>query len=218
MPGRGRPAARGGTLRHVRVYGLTGNIGSGKSTVARLFAERAVPVIDADQVARDVVAPGTEGLQQVANRFPGVLAPDGTLDRKALAARVFEDAQERAALNAILHPRIGLEARRRLDGLAAQGKAFAVYEAALIVENGLQHGLDGVVVVTAPVEEQVRRLRIRDAMTEAEARARIAAQLPQREKVAHADFVVENTGAPELLRAQVARIIDAFAAGYTRKG
>jgi dephospho-CoA kinase len=217
MP-RQRRAFRGGTLRRVRVYGLTGNIGTGKSTVARLFAEHGVPVIDADQVARDVVAPGSEGLSQVANRFPGVLAPDGSLDRRALAARVFDDAQERAALNAILHPRIGHEVKRRLDALAAQGKAFAIYEAALIVENGLQHGLDGVVVVTAPVEEQLRRLRLRDGMSEAEARARIAAQLPQREKIACADFVVENTGAPELLRAQVARVIDALAAGYSRKG
>jgi dephospho-CoA kinase len=202
----------------MRVFGLTGNIGTGKSTVARLFAEKGVPVIDADQVARDVVAPGTEGLQEVANRFPGVLAPDGTLDRKALGARVFDDGQERAALNAILHPRIGLEVRRRLDGLAAQGKPVALYEAALIVENRLHHGLDGLIVVTAPLEEQVRRLYLRDALGEAEARSRIAAQLPQRDKVAQADFVIENTGAPELLRAQVARVLDALLAGYSRRG
>ena len=202
----------------MRVFGLTGNIGTGKSTVARLFAEKGVPVIDADQVARDVVAPGTEGLQEVANRFSGVLAPDGTLDRKALAARVFDDAQERAALNAILHPRIGLEVRRRLDALAAQGKPVALYEAALIVENGLHHGLDGLIVVTAPVEEQVRRLALRDGMAEAEARARIAAQLPSHEKVRAADFVIENTGAPELLRAQVARVLETLRAGWQRGG
>jgi dephospho-CoA kinase len=202
----------------MRVFGLTGNIGTGKSTVARLFAERGVPVVDADQVARDVVAPGTEGLREVANRFRGVLSSDGALDRKALAARVFDDAQERAALNAILHPRIGLEVRRRLDALAAQGKRLAFYEAALIVENGLQHGLDGLIVVTAPLEEQVRRLHLRDGLSEAEARSRIAAQLPQRDKVAQADFVIENTGAPELLRAQVARVLDALVAGYSRKG
>ena len=97
----------------MRVFGLTGNIGTGKSTVARLFAERGVPVIDADQVARDVVAPGTPGIAEVAARFPGVVTQEGELDRKALAARVFADAQERAAPNAILHPRTGTEVRAR---------------------------------------------------------------------------------------------------------
>jgi len=107
----------------------------------------------------------------VAARFPGVLTPQGELDRKALAARVFADAQERAALNAILHPLIGREVRGRLDRLAARGQPLALYEAALIVENGLHHGLDGLIVTTAPVEEQVRRLALRDGMAEAEARA-----------------------------------------------
>src|SRR5437588_12350342 len=97
------------------VFGLTGNIGTGKSTVARLFAERGVPVIDADQVAREVVAPGTPGLAGVAARFPGVLTPQGELDRKALAARVFADAHEQAGLNAILRPLIGTEVRGLRD-------------------------------------------------------------------------------------------------------
>jgi dephospho-CoA kinase len=202
----------------MRVFGLTGNIGTGKSTVARLFAERGVPVIDADQVAREVVAPGTPGLAEVSARFPGVLTPQGDLDRKALAARVFSDAQERAALNAILHPLIGREVRARLDRLAARGQPLALYEAALIVENGLHHGLDGLIVVNAPVDEQVRRLALRDGMAEAEARARIAAQLPSHEKVRAADFVIENTGAPELLRAQVARVLETLRAGWQRGG
>jgi len=198
------------------VFGLTGNIGTGKSTVARLFAEHGVPVVDADQVARDVVAPGTAGLAEVAGRFPGVLTPQGELDRKALAELVFSDAQERAALNAILHPLIGREVRARLDRLAARGQPVALYEAALIVENGLHHGLDGLIVVTAPVEEQIVRLAARDGMAEREARARIAAQLPAPEKVKVADFVIENTGAPELLRAQVSRVVDALRGGWQR--
>ena len=191
------------------VFGLTGNIGTGKSTVARLFAERGVPVIDADQVAREVVAPGTPGLAEVVARFPAVLTASGELDRKALADRVFADAQERAALNAILHPRIGAEVRARLDRLAARGAPVAIYEAALSVENGLHHGL-------APVEEQIRRLRARDGMAEEEARARIRAQLPAQEKVKAADFVIENTGATELLRAQVARVADTLRGGWAR--
>lgn len=198
------------------VFGLTGNIGTGKSTVARLFAEHGVPVIDADQVAREVVAPGTAGLAEVAGRFPGVLTPSGELDRKALAERVFADAQERAALNAILHPRIGAEVRTRLDRLAARGAPVAIYEAALIVENALHHGLDGLIVVNAPVEEQIRRLRLRDGMSEEEARSRIRAQLPAHEKVKAADFVIENTGAPELLRAQVTRVVDTLRGGWSR--
>jgi dephospho-CoA kinase len=202
----------------MRVFGLTGNIGTGKSTVARLFADHGVSVVDADLVARDVVAAGTPGLLEVAARFPGVLTAAGELDRKALAERVFADAQERAALNAILHPRIGAEVRARLDRLAARGAPLAIYEAALIVENGLHHGLDGLIVVAAPVDEQVRRLRARDGMTESEARSRIAAQLPAHDKVKVADFVIENTGAPELLRAQVARVVDALRGGWTRGG
>jgi dephospho-CoA kinase len=202
----------------MRVFGLTGNIGTGKSTVAQLFVDHGIPVVDADQVARDVVARGTPGLAEVAARFPGVVNEAGELDRKALGDRVFADAQERAALNAILHPRIGAEVRARLDRLAARGAAVAIYEAALIVENGLHHGLDGLIVVSAPVEEQIRRLRLRDGMSETDARARIAAQLPAHEKVKAADFVIENTGAPELLRAQIARVVDALRGGWTRRG
>ncbi len=108
--------------------------------------------------------------------------------------------------------------RARLDRLAARGQPLALYEAALIVENGLHHGLDGLIVVTAPVEEQVRRLALRDGMAEAEARARIAAQLAAHEKTKVADFVIENTGAPELLRAQVARVLDTLRANWQRGG
>src|SRR5205807_9531443 len=143
------------------VFGLTGNIGTGKSTVARLFAERGVPVIDADQVARDVVAPGTPRRAEVVARFPAVLTASGELDRKALADRAFADAQERTALNAILHPRIGAEVRARLDRLAARGAGVAIYEAALSVENGLQHGLDGLVGRSAAGEAPTHRLRAR---------------------------------------------------------
>ncbi len=150
----------------MRVYGLTGNIGSGKSTVARLFAEAGVPVIDADQLAREVVLPGSDAHAEIARRFPGVVDAAGVLHRKALAARVFADAGELAALNAIVHPRIAREAAARTQALSARGFPFAVYEAALIVENGLQRALDALIPVAAPEELRLRRVMQRDGSSE----------------------------------------------------
>ena len=200
----------------MRVYGLTGNIGSGKSTVARLLRERGVPVVDADQVARDLVLPGQPALAEIAARFPGVVAADGRLDRKALGARVFADEAERKALNEILHPRIAAESGSRLAALAEGGRELAIYEAALIIENGLDAMLDGLVVVTAPEDDQVRRVAARDGLAEAETRARIAAQLPAKEKAARGDFVIDNGSGLEALAAQVDRVLGALRAGFSR--
>jgi dephospho-CoA kinase len=192
--------------RIVRIWGLTGNIGSGKSTVARMLASLGVPVVDADQVAREVVEPGRPALAEIAARFPGVIRGDGSLDRKALAGRVFADEGERRALESIVHPRIAEEVATRMAALADSGHTVAVYEAALIVENGLQQGLDGLIVVTAPLEAQIARLRLRDRMSEGEARARIAAQLPAEEKARAATVVIENAGSEAELAAQVERL------------
>jgi dephospho-CoA kinase len=192
----------------VRIWGLTGNIGSGKSTVGRMLAARGIPVVDADRVAREVVEPGRPALRDIASRFPDALRPDGSLDRKALAARVFADPEERQALNAIVHPRIAEEVAARMASLAASGQRVAVYEAALIVENGLQRGMDGLIVVTAPAEAQIDRLRRRDGMSEEEARARIAAQLPAAEKARQATVVIENAGSEAELAAMVDGLID----------
>ena len=190
----------------VRIWGLTGNIGSGKSTVARMLAAQGIPVVDADQVAREVVEPGRPALQEIASRFPGVLRADGSLDRKALAERVFADAGQRRTLEHIVHPRIAEEVAARMAALAAAGHEVAVYEAALIVENGLQHGLDGLIVVTAPLQAQIARLRLRENMSEAEARARIAAQLPAEEKARVATVVIDNAGSEGDLSLQVERL------------
>jgi dephospho-CoA kinase len=171
-----------------------------------MLAARGIPVVDADQVAREVVEPGSGALRDIASRFPGVLRADGSLDRKALAARVFADTGEREALNAIIHPRIAEEVASRMAALAAGGEKVAVYEAALIVENGLHEGLDGLILVTAPVAAQVDRLRLRERMEEAEARARIAAQLPESEKAKHATVVIDNSGTEADLQAQVERV------------
>ena len=190
----------------MRVVGLTGGIASGKSTVTAMFRELGAPVIDADEVARDVVEPGTAGLLEVARRFPGVVDAIGRLDRAELGRRVFADPAERRALEAILHPLIREEVARRLEALARAGATVALYDAALLIENGLQRGLDGVIVVSAPEAVQRSRLAARDGLDEAAITARLAAQLPLADKRAHATWVVDNGGTLDETRAQVRRI------------
>jgi len=190
----------------MRVVGLTGGIASGKSTVTAMFRELGAPVIDADEVARDVVEPGTAGLLEVARRFPGVVDAIGRLDRAELGRRVFADPAERRALEAILHPLIREEVARRLEALARAGATVALYDAALLIENGLQRGLDGVIVVSAPEAVQRSRLAARDGLDEAAITARLGAQLPLADKRAHATWVVENGGTRDETRAQVREI------------
>jgi dephospho-CoA kinase len=189
--------------------GLTGGIASGKSTVARMLAEKGVPVIDADALAREVVEPGTPALARIAARWPEVVR-DGVLDRKALGAVVFARPEERAALEAIVHPAIRAEVERRLAALEAAGAEVAVYEAALLVEAGLDEELDALVVVALPEEEQVRRLVARDGLSAEAARARVAAQAPLAEKVRRADYVIDNTGDLAALRRRVDEVWSAL--------
>jgi dephospho-CoA kinase len=188
----------------MRVFGLTGGIGCGKSTVAALFARRGVSVIDADQVARDVVAPGTDGLAEVVALFgASVLAADGTLDRKRLGDTVFRDADLRKRLESVVIPRIAGESMQRFQALSEQGARWGLYEAALLVENGTHRALAGLVVVTASESAQVARVVARDRVDEASARARIAAQWPLARKVAEAGFVVDNSRDLARLEARV---------------
>lgn len=197
------------------IVGLTGGIGSGKSTVARIFAQRGVPVVDADQLAREVVEPGTDGLAEVVATFgPSVLAPDGRLDRAKLAARVFDDADARKRLESILHPRIAQASMQRFGELAQQGHAYAVYEAALLVENGSHRMMNALVVVTASEATQVARVRGRDGIDEDAARARIAAQLPMAEKVRAADYVIDNDDDLEATRRRTLEVLDALEARF----
>ena len=182
--------------------GLTGGIGAGKSTVARLLAERGAIVLDADLAAREVVAPGTEGLAAVAAEFGAqVLGPDGALDRAGLARIVFGDESRRAALNAIVHPRVRAWMEQRA-GLAAPG-SVVVQDIPLLLESGLAERFDLVVVVDAADATRIGRL-VRDrGMTEDEARARIAAQIPRAQRLAAADAVIANDGPAEDLAGQV---------------
>lgn len=196
----------------MRLVGLTGGIGSGKSTVSEMFRALGATIIDADQVAREVVRPGEPALEEIARRFQGTLDASGQLDRAALAARIFSDPAERAALNAILHPRIQAEVQRRTEALAAAGVEQVLYDAALLVENGLHHAM-AVIVVWVPPELQRTRLTARDGLSQAEAEMRIAAQAPLDAKRALATWVVDNAGTKEQTRQQVVAIWKALRGG-----
>lgn len=190
------------------LFGLTGGLASGKSTVAALLRARGIPVIDADQIARDVVLPGTLGHAAVVEAFgPAVVGEDGSLNRKKLADIVFNDPAQRKRLNSILHPRIAMMTAQRAAELQAKGETVACYEAALLVENGLADAFRPLVVVAIPEELQVRRAMERDHSSEEQARARLAAQLPLAEKMAAADYVIDNSGSPEALERRVDEIL-----------
>lgn len=187
-----------------KVFGLTGGIACGKSTVAGFFRELGVEIIDADQVARDVVAPGTPGLEAIIKEFgEGILGADGALDRKALGAIVFNDAEKRAALERITHPLIGAEGMRRILALQESDAPYLLYEAALLVEGGSYKNFSGLIVVTTTEERQLELLMKRDGAGREDALARIRAQLALSEKEKLADWVIRNTGDLNLLRQSV---------------
>lgn len=182
--------------------GLTGGIGSGKSEVSRRLTSLGAVLVDADAAAREVVEPGTPGLAQVVGEFgERILLPEGTLDRERLGSIVFADEEMRKRLNAIVHPLVGQRMQELVEG--APPEAIVVYDVPLLAENDLAALYDLVVVVDAPVEEQVRRLTARRGMSEEAARARIAAQATRERRRAIADHVIDNSGSLEALAAQV---------------
>ena len=190
--------------------GLTGGIGTGKSHVARRMQAAAIPVVDADVLAREVVEPGTPALAAVARRFgAGVIGPDGALLRPALAAIVFTDPDARRDLEAIVHPavRAGIEAF-----FAAQPPTtpFAVADIPLLYDTGRQREFDAVVVAACPIEVQVARVMARDGASEAAVRQRIAAQMPIEDKVKRADYVIDTGGSFADTDAAVDRVIAAL--------
>ena len=173
------------------LIGLTGGIAAGKSTVAKRWAEHGALEIDADQVARDVVEPGTVGLGRVVEAFGSdVLTADGELDRKRLAMQIFSDAGKRELLNSILHPLIKERTRQLLSELPAE--SIVVYNVPLLVEAAVDHPFDLVVTVEAPEEEQLRRLVETRGLTESEARSRISAQAKPIERAARADRILNS--------------------------
>lgn len=202
----------------MRVVGLTGGIASGKTTFADALRARGVPVLDADALAREAVAPGTPALAEIARTFgPDVLAPDGALDRKRLGAMVFADAGARRRLEAITHPAVRRAMAGETDRLAAQGHDLAFYDTPLLYEVGLDRALDSVVVVWAPPDLQRARLAARDGLAPAEVEARLAAQIPIDAKATLADFVVENTGTPAELGPKAERLLADLRRGLGRK-
>lgn len=201
------------------IVGLTGGIASGKSTVTSMLRARGVEVIDADQIAREIVQPGEEALAEIVATFgPEVLAADGTLDRPKLGARVFGDAEARGKLNMITHPRIAQRMWSKAEAASAAGHGWVVYDAALLVENGIHHMLDSLIVVAASRAAQVARVVARDGLSEAEAEARIAAQLPLEHKIAAADYVIWNDGALSETAASVDAMYGQIAASVAARG
>ncbi len=192
----------------VHVIGLTGGIASGKSTVARLLVARGAAVVDADQLARQVVEPGQPALAELVARFgAAILTPEGRLDRKRLGAIAFADPAARGDLGRITHPRIAAASAAAIATWADAGANIVFYEAPLLVENRAHTGLAGLVVVAVPPEVQHARLVDRDGLAPEDAHARIAAQAPLADKLAAATWVIENTGDLAALEAGVARVV-----------
>ncbi|WP_288658214.1 dephospho-CoA kinase [uncultured Limosilactobacillus sp.] len=192
-----------------KIIGLTGGIASGKSTVSALLRQAGIPVIDADQVARQVQRPGSVALDKLAAAFgPAIIAPDGSLNRQQLGQRVFDDPAARQELDRIVQPLIKDTIWQAVDNLRRQGVANVVLDVPLLFEAGYDTDCDLVVVVRVSPATELRRLMARNGYSRAAAQARIAAQLPLNVKVAKADVVIDNDGSREETRRQVAQLVE----------
>ena len=190
------------------ILGITGNIASGKSFIAAAFVSRGAALVDADQLARQIVAPGSPVLGQLVARFGDeILLADGGLDRARLGQTIFADPEARAELNRLTHPAIAALAVERLQRLkATPGIPLVVYEAPLLFEAGAEGRVDRVLVVKIDPQVQLHRLMARDGLDESAAQQRIAAQMPQEQKLARADYVIDNSGTPAAALRQVASL------------
>lgn len=203
----------------MHVFGLTGGVASGKSAVAEHFVALGTPVIDADQLAREAVAPPSPELDAIVQRFGAtMLTSAGSLDRRALATAVFGDPIAVRDLNAIVHPRVATLLAEHLARLGREGHALACYSAPLMFENQIADRFRPVVLVAAPEDLQISRAHKRDGWSEVETRARIAAQLPLAEKRARADFVIENGGTLEALQLQAENVLTTIRKRFDRAG
>lgn len=190
-----------------RVLGLTGGVGMGKSTAARLLKKAGLPVVDSDDLAREVVQPGTEGLAEIADEFgEGFLKPDGSLDRDKMASTVFQDQAARKQLEAIIHPRVRAVWENRIEQWREQKRPVGVVVIPLLFEVGLQDSFDAVLCVASTASTQRSRLRGRN-WSDAQIAARIAAQMDIAQKMDLADHVLWNEGTPDQLGEQLNGIL-----------
>lgn len=193
----------------MKKIGLTGGIGSGKSTVAHLLNDAGIAVVDADQIAREIMEPGSPVLDDVAEAFGAdLIRDDGSLDRAGLAGRAFVDKQSTEKLNSITHPAIRAESERRFAAAEEAGEKAVVYDMPLLVELGMHKNMDLTVVVDVDVDERVRRLVSSRGLNEADARARISQQLDTATRNAAADVIIDNNGDEAALKPQVEDLIE----------
>ena len=197
----------GGTIPGMRVFGLTGNIGSGKSTVAAMLREAGIPVLDADLISREVTAPGGRAYDAVVQAFgEGIVRDDGSIDRKRLGDIVFADPAARERLERITHPAILEAMKEAIAGLERGGHRAAVVEATLIHESGRKGLSEAVISVTCGRETAISRLAARDGMSRGQAEARLRAQMDADRKAGASDYVIDNSASTEETRRQVNRI------------
>lgn len=193
----------------LKVFGLTGGIASGKSTVSRLWAKWGVPIVDADLVSRQVMVPGAPAFNAIIECFGlEIVTPTGEIDRKALGSIVFSDSKKRALLNSIVHPRIASQTRAMFSELRSSGEKLACYDAPLLIEGGFAAAFRPLVVVTVPPDVQLNRVMARDDLTEQEARSRISAQMSQDAKVEKADIVINNDDDLSMLMFRARQALD----------
>jgi len=191
----------------MKIIGLTGGIGSGKSTAAQILKEFGAKVIDADKVAHEVFNPGTEGLQKVVETFgEGVLNSNGEIDRKTLGEIVFSDPSALATLNGIIHPRAYDLTKSRLEEFRKQGTEVVILEVILLVEAGWDHLVDEIWITTATEDTVVKRLQESRGLTKEEILTRIHAQTPNEERIKYADVVIENDGSYEELKTKLSEL------------
>ncbi|GFZ26666.1 dephospho-CoA kinase [Lactobacillus corticis] len=191
------------------ILGLTGGIATGKSVADQYFKAQKLPVVDSDQIAHRLMEPGQSSWQAILAHFGSAyLNPDQTINRKKLGHLVFSNPQALAKLNELTHPLILAEIRSELAAYRAAGKKIVIYDAPLMLETGSQRLCDKVLVISLPHQLQIERLMARDGLSQGQAEARIASQMPLAEKVAKADYVIENTGTIKDLERKLAQLLE----------
>lgn len=202
-------------MKHqTKIFGLTGNIGTGKSTVAWMFEELGIPVLDTDEIAHKVIAPKSAAWKRIFERYGKVvLLADDIIDRKRLAQIIFGDRTERKFLESVIHPHVKDEVRHRSMDLAKKGHPFVIVEVPLLFEAGWEKDFDAVIVVRCSTEQEIKRCHEKFAMDREEVFLRLAAQLPLTQKIEKADAVIDNDGLLEETKVQVHRLYQEMVKG-----